>query len=109
MEADADFIFAILAQILDVAPIDAESARVTDLIHAGGYLPHTDHSCPPDISFQLTMRRPVCGARRAMKMSLRGASFAVARHEAKQSRPMLGIASAQTTGLAMTPHRLFSG
>ena len=32
--------------------IDTELARVTDLIHAGGYLPHTDHSCPPDISLQ---------------------------------------------------------
>jgi two-component system NarL family response regulator len=36
--------------------------------------------------------------------SLRGAGFAVARNEAKQSHPMQEIASAQTTGLAMTPH-----
>jgi len=34
------------------AAIDAELHRVEDLIHEGGYLPHTDHSCPPDISFQ---------------------------------------------------------
>ena len=39
-----------------------------------------------------------------MKMSLRGASFAP-----KQSFPMQGIASAPTTGLAMTPQRPFSG
>ena len=47
------------------AAIDAELARLTDLIHAGGYLPHTDHSCPPDISFQnyryyLERLRQVC-------------------------------------------------
>jgi formate C-acetyltransferase len=36
-------------------------------------------------------------------LSLRGASFAVARYEAKQSSPMREIASAQTAGLAMTP------
>ncbi len=32
--------------------IDAELERVQPLIRAGGYIPHTDHSCPPDISFQ---------------------------------------------------------
>lgn len=31
--------------------IDAELARVKPLIDAGGYIPHTDHSCPPDISY----------------------------------------------------------
>mgnify|MGYP002622875774 FL=1 len=31
--------------------IDAELARVQPLIAEGGYIPHTDHSCPPDISF----------------------------------------------------------
>jgi len=34
------------------AAIDAELERVSGLIHEGGYLPHTDHTCPPDISFQ---------------------------------------------------------
>ena len=33
------------------AAIDAELARLKSLIGAGGYIPHTDHSCPPDISF----------------------------------------------------------
>lgn len=31
--------------------IDAELARVKPLIDEGGYIPHTDHTCPPDISF----------------------------------------------------------
>jgi uroporphyrinogen decarboxylase len=31
--------------------IDAELDRVKPLIKEGGYIPHTDHSCPPDISF----------------------------------------------------------
>ena len=34
------------------AAIDTELARVKTLIEEGGYIPHTDHSCPPDISFQ---------------------------------------------------------
>jgi hypothetical protein len=33
------------------AAIDAELERLRPLIHAGGYIPHTDHSCPPDICF----------------------------------------------------------
>ncbi len=33
------------------AAIDTELARLKPLIDAGGYIPHTDHSCPPDISF----------------------------------------------------------
>lgn len=33
------------------AAIDAEVARLEPLIREGGYIPHTDHSCPPDISF----------------------------------------------------------
>ncbi len=33
------------------AAIDAELTRLQPLISAGGYIPHTDHSCPPDISF----------------------------------------------------------
>ena len=33
------------------AAIDAELDRVRPLIEEGGYIPHTDHSCPPDISF----------------------------------------------------------
>ena len=31
--------------------IDAELARIQPLIEEGGYIPHTDHTCPPDISF----------------------------------------------------------
>ena len=31
--------------------IDAELERVHPLMKSGGYLPHTDHSCPPDISY----------------------------------------------------------
>jgi hypothetical protein len=31
--------------------IDRELERVRPLIEEGGYIPHTDHSCPPDISF----------------------------------------------------------
>lgn len=31
--------------------IDAELARLRPLMADGGYIPHTDHSCPPDISF----------------------------------------------------------
>jgi uroporphyrinogen decarboxylase len=31
--------------------IDAELERLKPLIREGGYIPHTDHSCPPDISF----------------------------------------------------------
>lgn len=31
--------------------IDAEIERVRPLIEEGGYIPHTDHSCPPDISY----------------------------------------------------------
>jgi uroporphyrinogen decarboxylase len=33
------------------AAIDADLARLKPLIDEGGYIPHTDHSCPPDISF----------------------------------------------------------
>ena len=33
------------------AAIDAELARVNPLMREGGYIPHLDHSCPPDISF----------------------------------------------------------
>ena len=33
------------------AAIDAELARVRPLFEAGGFIPHTDHSCPPDISY----------------------------------------------------------
>ena len=32
--------------------IDAELARVAPLVREGGYVPATDHSLPPDISFQ---------------------------------------------------------
>jgi hypothetical protein len=34
------------------AAIEVELARVRPLIEQGGYIPHTDHSCPPDISFE---------------------------------------------------------
>ena len=33
------------------AAIDAELARLKPLIDEGGYIPHTDHTCPPDISY----------------------------------------------------------
>jgi len=31
--------------------IDAELSRVAPLVQAGGYIPGTDHSIPPDVSF----------------------------------------------------------
>ena len=31
--------------------IEAELARLRPLIDAGGYIPHVDHACPPDISY----------------------------------------------------------
>ena len=34
------------------AAIEAELSRLRSLIIGGGYIPHTDHSCPPDISFE---------------------------------------------------------
>ncbi len=33
------------------AAIDAELERLRPLIEEGGYIPHTDHSLPPDVSF----------------------------------------------------------
>jgi uroporphyrinogen decarboxylase len=30
--------------------IDEEIKRITPLIEEGGYIPHTDHSIPPDVS-----------------------------------------------------------
>jgi uroporphyrinogen decarboxylase len=32
--------------------IDAEIGRLIPLMKEGGFIPHTDHSCPPDISFE---------------------------------------------------------
>ena len=32
--------------------IDAELARVRPLVGEGGYVPGTDHSIPPDVSFR---------------------------------------------------------
>jgi uroporphyrinogen decarboxylase len=48
------------------AAIDAELARLEPLIAEGGYIPHIDHSCPPDISFanyryHLKRLAQVCG------------------------------------------------
>ena len=34
------------------AEIDSELERLKPLMREGGYIPQTDHSCPPDISFQ---------------------------------------------------------
>lgn len=34
------------------AAIDTEWERVRPLIAEGGFIPHTDHSCPPDISYR---------------------------------------------------------
>jgi uroporphyrinogen decarboxylase len=31
--------------------IDTELARVTPLVREGGYIPFTDHSIPPDVSY----------------------------------------------------------
>jgi hypothetical protein len=47
------------------AAIDAELARLKPLIDEGGYIPHTDHSCPPDVSFAnfcyyIKRQREVC-------------------------------------------------
>ncbi len=33
------------------AAIDAELTRLRPLIAEGGYIPHTDHSIPPDVAF----------------------------------------------------------
>ncbi len=49
------------------AAIDAELERVRPLIEEGGYLPHTDHSFPPDVSFAnyryfMGKLAEVCGA-----------------------------------------------
>jgi uroporphyrinogen decarboxylase len=46
--------------------IDKELERVRPLIEEGGYSPHTDHSCPPDISYEnycyyLKRLAAVCG------------------------------------------------
>jgi uroporphyrinogen decarboxylase len=48
------------------AAIDAELARLKPLIAEGGYIPHIDHTCPPDISFSnyryhLKRLATVCG------------------------------------------------
>lgn len=48
------------------AAIDAELARLQPLIADGGYIPHIDHTCPPDISFEnycyhLKRLAKVCG------------------------------------------------
>ena len=50
------------------AAIEVELARVRPLIHEGGYIPHLDHSCPPDIPFAnycyyLKRLAEVCGKR----------------------------------------------
>jgi uroporphyrinogen decarboxylase len=34
------------------AAIETDLARLRPLMREGGYIPHTDHSCPPDISFE---------------------------------------------------------
>lgn len=39
------------ALIYGPAAIDAELERVRPLIAEGGYIPHTDHSIPPDVSY----------------------------------------------------------
>jgi len=32
--------------------IDAELARLAPLVEDGGYIPHVDHRCPPDVSYE---------------------------------------------------------
>ncbi|HEY3396525.1 MAG TPA: uroporphyrinogen decarboxylase family protein [Armatimonadota bacterium] len=49
------------------AAIDAELERLRPLIEEGGYMPHTDHSIPPDVSFAnfryyMEKLAEVCGA-----------------------------------------------
>jgi len=50
------------------AAIDAELARLKPLIEEGGYIPHTDHMIPPDVSFQdychyMARLQETCGKR----------------------------------------------
>ena len=35
----------------DADAIEAEVDRVWPVVDAGGYIPHTDHSIPPDVSW----------------------------------------------------------
>ena len=49
------------------AAINAELARLRPLIEEGGYIPHADHSIPPNVSYQdycyyLQQLRKTCGA-----------------------------------------------
>jgi uroporphyrinogen-III decarboxylase len=32
--------------------IDAEIKRITPLVQQGGYIPHVDHRCPPDVTYE---------------------------------------------------------
>lgn len=32
--------------------IDAELKRITPLVEQGGYIPHVDHRCPPDVTYE---------------------------------------------------------
>jgi uroporphyrinogen decarboxylase len=51
-----------LALIAGPAAIDAEFARLRPLLDRGGFIPHTDHRVPPDVSFAnyLYYRRRKC-------------------------------------------------
>ncbi len=32
--------------------IDAEIERIKPLVEEGGYVPHVDHRCPPDVTYE---------------------------------------------------------
>jgi len=34
------------------AAIDKELARLAPLVEEGGFIPHVDHRCPPDVTYQ---------------------------------------------------------
>jgi len=50
------------AQAAGPAAIDAEFERIRPLFEKGGFIPHTDHAVPPDVSFEnyLYYRRKKC-------------------------------------------------
>lgn len=48
------------------AAIRQELKRIEKLVEQGGYIPHVDHRCPPDVSFEnylyyLKLKRKMCG------------------------------------------------
>ena len=52
--------------IADKEAIDREIKRITSLVEQGGFIPHVDHRCPPDVSYSnylyyLKLKREVFG------------------------------------------------